>query len=74
MSQKDAEDAKMFTRDLTLRFEDGLGEDTAAGPAAPVVQHVGDPVPQSEDRHRREVQPGQNLLITAETCQINVVY
>ena len=57
----------MKRRALTLRLEDGLCVDAVARPAAPVVQHVGDPVPQSEDRHRGEVQPGQNLLAAADT-------
>lgn len=55
---------------LTLGFEDDLGEDTAA----PVVEHVGYPVTQSEDRHRGEVQSGQNLLIPGgDKCLVKVV-
>lgn len=47
---------------FTLRGEDGLIQTTVVPRAAPVIQDIGDPVTQSEDRHRGEVQPGQNLL------------
>lgn len=52
------------SRLLTLGGERSLGEATVVSHAGPVVEHVGDPVPQSEDRHWGEVKPGQDVLLT----------
>lgn len=53
---------------LTVRGENSLRQPTVVSPAAPVIKHAGDPVTQSKERDRREVQPGQNLLPAVVRC------